>query len=86
MDVTESRTIGLECDLVAPSQGSEFLGGLCSAIRFHHWSKNLLVLVPVLTSHTYRDSSVLLAGLLLLLAWSLAASGSYLINDLIILR
>jgi len=83
VEATKNRPVGFESDLVASARGGNFAGGLCSAIRVHHWSKNLLVLVPVLTSHTYRESSVVVAGLVLLLAWSLAASGSYLINDLI---
>ena len=83
MEATKHRSVGLESDLAAPSSDGEFAVGLCSAIRMHHWSKNLLVFVPILTSHTYREPSVLLAGLVLLLAWSLAASGSYLVNDLI---
>lgn len=83
VDVTKSRPVGLDRDLAASPDRREFMGGLCSAIRFHHWSKNLLVFVPVLTSHTYQDPFVVMAALLLLLAWSLVASGSYLINDLI---
>lgn len=78
--------------LEATESGESFAGtmpleektsALFSALRFHHWSKNLLVFVPILTSHTYLDPATLFAGLTLLVAWSLVASGSYLINDLL---
>lgn len=53
------------------------------AIRCYQWVKNVLVFVPVITSHTYTELPVVLAGLLLFVAWSFVASGIYLSNDLL---
>jgi 4-hydroxybenzoate polyprenyltransferase len=52
------------------------------ALRLHQWSKNLLLFVPFLLSHSYRDLTAL--GLVVggFLALGCVASGTYLINDL----
>jgi 4-hydroxybenzoate polyprenyltransferase/phosphoserine phosphatase len=57
--------------------------GLIRAMRPHQWSKNLLVLAPLLLSHQIMD--VARAGSVILAAFCfcLAASGVYLLNDLI---
>jgi len=51
------------------------------AMRVHHWLKNLL-LVPLLAARQLYDAPKLLAALLGLVCFSLAASGVYLLNDL----
>ena len=52
-----------------------------SALRLHHWSKNLFVFVPVLLSHAYGDTAKLLhAGAAFLILGVLVSAG-YLIND-----
>lgn len=51
------------------------------AVRPHQWSKNLLVFVPILTSGEYTNTTVWLLALLAFIAFSLTASGVYLIND-----
>ncbi len=53
------------------------------AIRVHQWVKNLLVLLPILTSHRLAHWPTLRAGLISMLAFSFAASAIYLINDLL---
>jgi 4-hydroxybenzoate polyprenyltransferase/phosphoserine phosphatase len=52
------------------------------AIRIHQWVKNVLVFVPLLTSFSFTDSARVVHALLAFLAFSLAASGTYLLNDL----
>jgi 4-hydroxybenzoate polyprenyltransferase/phosphoserine phosphatase len=52
------------------------------AMRVHHWTKNLLLLVPLLAAHRLFEPPKLAAALLGLLCFSLAASGVYLMNDL----
>ncbi len=52
------------------------------AMRPKHWLKNLLLLVPLLAAHQLYDPSKLLAALLGIACFSLAASGVYLLNDL----
>lgn len=52
------------------------------ALRVHHWSKNLLLFVPLMLAHKWGDFGTLaatLVGFVLLLA---VTSSTYLINDL----
>ncbi len=51
------------------------------AIRPHHWAKNTLVLIPAAAAHTLADPVVLTQCALAFAAFSLMASGTYLIND-----
>jgi 4-hydroxybenzoate polyprenyltransferase len=53
------------------------------ALRVHQWVKNLLVFVPVLTSHNMLDGRIVLRSLLLWLGFSLCTSSVYILNDLI---
>lgn len=55
---------------------------LLRAARPHQWAKNLLVFVPLITSHTYTDVSAVMAAVLGFVSISMAASGVYLLNDL----
>lgn len=57
--------------------------GLARALRLHQWPKNLLVFVPLLTSHRLFEHNALVIGLHAFLAFSLTASAVYLANDLI---
>ena len=52
------------------------------ALRAHQWVKNLLIFFPLLTSHRLTDWPVLALAGIGFLACCLAASGTYLINDL----
>jgi len=56
---------------------------LLRCLRVHQWSKNLLVLVPLVLSHKIMEWARLLAALEAALAFSCVASGVYLINDLL---
>jgi 4-hydroxybenzoate polyprenyltransferase/phosphoserine phosphatase len=59
------------------------LPALLRAMRPHQWVKNLLVFVPILTSHALLDGPSWIGGLLAFAAFSAAASGIYLVNDLL---
>lgn len=50
--------------------------------RPHHWAKNLLVLLPLLCSGQVMELNRLRAGIFGFLAFSLLASGVYVINDI----
>jgi 4-hydroxybenzoate polyprenyltransferase/phosphoserine phosphatase len=52
------------------------------AIRPHQWAKNLLVLVPLMLSHTIT-MKYLTDGLIAFFCFSLAASATYIFNDLL---
>lgn len=52
------------------------------AIRVHQWVKNLLIFVPMLTAFSFLDMAALGKSVLAFLAFSLAASATYVVNDL----
>ncbi len=64
------------------TEGRPDLRTWLGAMRPQHWLKNLLLLVPLLATHQLYAPSRLLAALLGLVCFSLAASGVYLLNDL----
>ena len=53
------------------------------ALRPHQWIKNLILFIPVLTAHRLQDKTTLLQASLAFVAFSLAASAVYLLNDLL---
>jgi len=53
------------------------------AMRVQHWLKNLLLLVPLLAAHRLHDGPMLARSLVGVACFSLAASGVYLLNDLL---
>lgn len=55
---------------------------LAKAMRPHQWLKNLLVVVPLLTAQRYGDVHSVVLALFAFLAFGLAASSVYLLNDL----
>ena len=55
---------------------------LLRALRPHQWVKNLLVFVPLFTSHRWRELSVFERGLGGFALMCLLASSAYLLNDL----
>ena len=58
------------------------LRSLVNAVRLHQWAKNLLIFVPLLLSHAVT-SARLLTGLLAFVCFSLTASATYIVNDLL---
>lgn len=52
------------------------------ALRVHQWSKNALVFVALMLSHSYLNVGAWAASILAWAAMCLTASGTYLINDL----
>lgn len=52
-------------------------------LRARQWSKNLLVFVPLLTAFLFTSPAHLLAGVCAFVAFALAASAGYVINDLL---
>ncbi len=62
---------------------SNSLKALVRALRPHQWTKNVLVLVPLLAAHRVNQPDAVAAGLLALVAFCLCASSVYVINDLL---
>jgi 4-hydroxybenzoate polyprenyltransferase len=55
---------------------------LLRAIRLHQWAKNVLIFFPLLLAHVVRPAALLNAGLAFL-CFSLCASATYIVNDLL---
>jgi 4-hydroxybenzoate polyprenyltransferase len=53
------------------------------ALRIHHWTKNLLVFLPLIAAHQLYDGWLFTRVLLAFLSFCLAASSIYLVNDLL---
>lgn len=56
---------------------------LLKALRPHQWAKNILVFVPLATSHRLADALSVQQTLLAFLAFGLSASSVYLLNDML---
>lgn len=56
---------------------------LIESLRIHQWSKNLLLAVPAVVGQVAGKPAVALELLIAFIAFSLTASGNYLLNDLI---
>lgn len=52
------------------------------ALRLHQWAKNLLVFAPLLLSGLYLQPEAMTATLFVFVGLGLAASGTYILNDL----
>jgi len=53
------------------------------AIRVYQWVKNLLIFVPLITSHSFFSIKPLTLAVMAFVSFSLVASAGYLINDLL---
>jgi 4-hydroxybenzoate polyprenyltransferase len=73
------RSNGLEADF---SRQPATLRTWLKALRLHQWSKNLLLFAPLILAHRYDDMPSVIGALLAFLIMGVAASGTYLINDL----
>jgi 4-hydroxybenzoate polyprenyltransferase len=56
---------------------------LVRALRVHQWVKNLLVFVPVMLDHKLFQPPVMVKALIAFAAFCCAASGAYILNDLL---
>lgn len=66
-------------DDAAAASGTR-LHGYVNMARPHQWAKNSLVIVPLVTSHKFT-AEALASAILAIVAFSLAASSVYIIND-----
>ena len=56
--------------------------GLIKALRVHHWSKNVLMFLPLILGHKWFDGPLLVNTLLGFLCLLMVTSSTYLINDM----
>jgi 4-hydroxybenzoate polyprenyltransferase len=61
---------------------SSTLRTFIKAIRVHQWAKNTLIFLPLLLAHRIQ-APVVLAAVLAFLSFSLCASATYIVNDLL---
>jgi 4-hydroxybenzoate polyprenyltransferase len=73
------RLPGRQAVLGVPSQ----LGAFVRALRPHHWAKNALVFLPLILAHQMTNPYLMWWTLLAFAAFSMAASATYLVNDLV---
>jgi len=59
------------------------LSVVLEAMRVHQWLKNILIFLPLLADQSFNEPSRVFTSLLAFVVFSLAASGAYLINDLL---
>jgi len=50
--------------------------------RLHQWAKNVLIFVPLLLGQLYAQPEAVSAAVMAFLFWSIAGSGSYIVNDI----
>ena len=68
--------------IIAPSDQTTWKDWV-KALRLHQWSKNLLIAVPFLVGHHFREPWQLAGLIAAFLAMGLCASGTYVWNDLL---
>jgi 4-hydroxybenzoate polyprenyltransferase len=73
------RNVPIECEFPKERVG---LAVWLRALRVHQWLKNLLLFVPLLTAFSFMEMGKLLTMTFAFLAFSLAASATYIVNDL----
>ena len=83
-----ARKLGPGAPLVEGTERSARRAGgraraLIETLRPHQWLKNLLVFVPLAAAHRLGDLNLLAAAAQAFIAYSLCASGVYVLNDLI---
>lgn len=59
------------------------LASLVESLRIHQWSKNLLLAVPAVVGQVIGRPGVALELFIAFIAFSITASGNYLLNDLV---
>lgn len=77
-----ARLAALAPDAVFLTQSSTAVRSWAKLLRIHQWAKNLLILVPLLTAQRF-DIVSLGEAIGAILAFSLAASSIYILNDLV---
>jgi len=60
-----------------------FAGHLIKSLKPHQWVKNLLIFVPLITAYRRFDLSLMSRALIAFVTFCFAASGVYILNDLL---
>ncbi|HEY4105932.1 MAG TPA: UbiA family prenyltransferase, partial [Polyangiaceae bacterium] len=78
-----SRAVKDAKQVVVLSRGKSVLRALVSELRLHQWTKNALVVLPIVLAPTTPSPFTLGRGLLAMFTFSLCASAGYVFNDLL---
>ncbi|MCP3374417.1 UbiA family prenyltransferase [Bradyrhizobium cajani] len=84
-DSVKSRLISIKGTYVALTDGSAGRKAWLKAVRVHQYVKNLLVFVPLVTSHQFTLANIT-ANVTAFLAFCACASAVYTLNDLLDLK
>jgi 4-hydroxybenzoate polyprenyltransferase/phosphoserine phosphatase len=80
--IRKLQGLGLPISAIQSSKGFS-CSALVRSLRSHHWIKNALVFLPILLSGEFLNWHAWIAGLISFAALSLAASSTYIVNDLL---
>jgi len=80
--LVRSKLISMDPDAVVLESTSKKARAWFKLLRVHQWAKNALVLVPLLTAHRF-DLLAFGQEIAAFLVFSTAASGVYILNDLV---
>ncbi|SAK81437.1 Decaprenyl-phosphate phosphoribosyltransferase [Caballeronia catudaia] len=69
--------------IVVFEQRRSLLRLVVKEMRVYQWVKNLLIFVPLLTSHRFTDAPTILAEVTAFFSFSFCASACYLLNDML---
>lgn len=76
--------MSLQSNLAGPAALSQTqIIAFVRALRPHHWAKNALVFLPLILAHQLFNGYLVWWSVLAFVAFSLAASATYLVNDLV---
>lgn len=64
-------------------QGWAVPGPWLRAMRVHQWAKNIIIFLPLLSSHRFDELALIGQGLLAFVAFGLCASSVYVMNDIL---
>lgn len=79
--IAQAKSVATNTVVIKPEKASSKV--ILKAMRVHQWVKNALIFVPLLTSHQVINLQLLVLSLVGFLAYSLAASSVYILNDLV---
>jgi 4-hydroxybenzoate polyprenyltransferase/phosphoserine phosphatase len=84
--VERAKMEQIEVERVYPPQRIAAWRAFWRALRPHQWVKNLLVFVPIAAAHSFLDLTRWWQAGLMFVAFSMAASAGYIVNDLLDVR
>jgi 4-hydroxybenzoate polyprenyltransferase len=80
--MTTLSAFDLEGSTGRDGAGRHATAAFVRALRPQHWAKNALVFLPLVLAHEVLNPGLLMASLIAFVSFSLAASATYLINDI----